>query len=28
MAQEAVKQSGKDVPLEIAVIGIDGTRRS
>jgi hypothetical protein len=28
MAREAVKQSGKDVPLEIAVIGIDGTRRS
>ena len=28
MAQEAVKQSGKDVPLEIAVIGIDGIRRS
>ena len=27
-AQQAVSQSGKDVPLEIAVIGIDGTRRS
>ncbi|MDX9708844.1 MAG: iron-sulfur cluster-binding oxidoreductase [Trichloromonas sp.] len=28
MAREAVKQSGKDVPLEIVTIGIDGTRRS
>lgn len=28
LAQEALKQSGKDVPFEIAVIGIDGTRRS
>ena len=27
-AQKAVQQSGKDVPLEIAVIGVDGTRRS
>ncbi len=27
LAQEALKQSGKDVPFEIAVIGIDGTRR-
>ncbi len=26
-AQQAIKQSGKDVPLEIAVIGVDGTRR-
>lgn len=28
MAQEAVKQSGKDVPVEIVIIGIDGTRKS
>ncbi len=28
LAQEALKQSGKDVPLEIAVIGVDGQRRS
>jgi len=28
LAQKAVQQSGKDVPLEIAVIGIDGTRRA
>lgn len=28
MAQEAVKQSGKDVPVEIVVIGIDGERKS
>lgn len=28
MAREALKQSGKDVPLEIVTIGIDGTRRS
>ena len=27
-AQKAVQQSGKDVPLEIAVIGVDGTRRA
>ncbi len=27
MAQEALKQSGKDVPLTIAVIGIDGQRK-
>jgi len=27
-AQQAIAQSGKDVPLEIAVIGVDGTRRS
>ena len=27
-AQRAIQQSGKDVPLEIAVIGVDGTRRS
>jgi len=28
MAQQAVQQSGKDVPLVIAVIGIDGERKS
>ncbi len=28
MAQQAIAQSGKDVPLEIAVIGVDGERRS
>jgi len=28
MAEAAVKQSGKDIPVEIAVIGIDGTRRN
>ncbi|MBE0597434.1 MAG: iron-sulfur cluster-binding oxidoreductase [Desulfuromonadales bacterium] len=28
MAQRAVEASGKDIPLEIAVIGVDGTRRS
>lgn len=28
LAQEAVKRSGKDVPLEVAVIGINGERRS
>jgi hypothetical protein len=28
LAQKAVEQSGKDVPLEVAVIGIDGTRRA
>jgi len=28
MAQQAVEASGKDVPLEIAVIGVDGERRS
>lgn len=27
LAQQAVAASGKDVPLEIAVIGIDGSRR-
>lgn len=27
MAQQAVQKSGKDVPLEIVVIGIDGERR-
>ena len=26
-AQQAIAQSGKDVPLEIAVIGVDGTRK-
>src|SRR5512139_3129748 len=28
LAQEAIKRSGREVPLEIAVIGIDGERRS
>ncbi len=28
MAQEAVKQSGKEVPVEIVIIGIDGERKS
>ncbi|AMV71384.1 iron-sulfur cluster-binding oxidoreductase [Desulfuromonas carbonis] len=28
MAQQAIAQSGKEVPLEIAVIGVDGERRS
>jgi len=28
MAEAAVKQSGKDIPVEIAVIGVDGTRRN
>ena len=27
-AQQAIAQSGKNVPLEIAVIGIDGTRKA
>ena len=27
-AQQAVAQSGKDVPLEIVVIGVDGERRN
>jgi hypothetical protein len=27
-AQQAIAKSGKDVPLEIAVIGIDGTRKA
>jgi len=27
-AQQAIEKSGKDVPLEIAVIGVDGERRS
>lgn len=26
-AQQAIAQSGKDVPLEVAVIGVDGTRK-
>ena len=26
-AQQAIAQSGKDVPLEIAVISVDGTRK-
>jgi len=28
LAQQAIAQSGKDVPLEIVVIGVDGERRS
>ena len=28
LAQQAVAASGKEIPLEIAVIGVDGTRRS
>lgn len=28
MAQQAVAASGKNIPVEIAVIGVDGTRRS
>ncbi len=28
MAEEAVKQSGKDIPVEIVIIGIDGERKS
>lgn len=28
MAQQAVAASGKDVPLEIAVLGVDGERRN
>jgi hypothetical protein len=28
LAQQAVAASGKNIPLEIAVIGVDGTRRS
>lgn len=28
LARKAVEQSGKNVPVEVAVIGIDGTRRS
>jgi len=27
-AQRAIEKSGKDIPLEIAVIGVDGERRS
>ena len=27
-AQQAIAQSGKDVPLEVAIIGVDGQRRS
>ena len=26
-AQQAIAQSGKDVPLEVAIIGVDGTRK-
>jgi hypothetical protein len=28
MARQAIAQSGKDVPLEVAVLGVDGERRS
>jgi hypothetical protein len=28
LAQEAIKRSGREVPLEVAVIGVDGERRS
>lgn len=28
MAQQAIQQSGKEVALDVAVIGVDGTRRS
>jgi len=28
MAQQAIAQSGKEVALEVAVLGVDGTRRS
>jgi hypothetical protein len=28
LAQKALQQSGKDVPLDVAVIGVDGTLRS
>jgi hypothetical protein len=28
MAEQAVAASGKDVPLEVAIIGVDGERRS
>ena len=28
MAEQAVKQSGKDIPVEIVIIGIDGERKS
>ena len=27
-AQQAIAQSGKDVPLEVAMIGVDGTRKA
>jgi len=27
-AQQAIAQSGKDVPLEVAVIGVDGSRKA
>jgi len=26
-AQQAIAKSGKDVPLEMVIIGVDGTRR-
>ena len=28
MARQAVEASGKDIPLEVAIIGVDGERRS
>jgi hypothetical protein len=28
LARQAIAQSGKDVPLEVAVLGVDGERRS
>ena len=28
LAEKAIAESGRDIPLEIAVIGIDGTRKS
>lgn len=28
MAQQALTASGKDIPLDVVVIGVDGTRRS
>lgn len=28
MAQQAVQQSGKDVPVEVVIIGVDGERKS
>jgi hypothetical protein len=27
MAEQAVKQSGKDVPVEVVIIGVDGERK-
>jgi hypothetical protein len=28
MVKEAVKRSGRDIPLETVIVGIDGTRRN